>query len=66
MAEVWALNVSAIYRKSSPMPDVSKLKIFYVFPVPVGPGLSTFLLFCNNNLSKYIFLVESAVGIMIS
>jgi len=42
------------------------LNIFYVFPVPVGPGFITCLLFSNNNLSKYMFLVESAVGIMIS
>lgn len=52
--------------KSSVKPFTSKFDIFYVFPVPVDPGFSTCLLLVNNNLNKYVFLVESDVGIIIS
>ena len=55
-----------MYINSSVRPLTSKFEIFYVFPVPVDPGFNTCLLLVNNNFSKYVFLVESDVGIIIS
>lgn len=40
-ADVWAENVKLIYWKLSSRAYVRRVKMFYVLPVPVGPGVIT-------------------------
>ena len=51
-AEVYALNVSAIYWYVSVNPDDNKVYAFNDLPVPVGPGKQTWKLFVSNNFIR--------------